>query len=69
LNEPATAMPILGIDRWSLLDFYQKAIKASRAAGLPMEKPMVIMEWLWHWPTFWLGRWNHFFPEEEYGKT
>ena len=69
LNEPAAAYPLVGIDRWSLLDYYHKAIKSAREVGLPMEKPLVINEWLPHWPTFWMLRWNHFFPEHEYGNV
>ena len=47
LNEPA--FPWGGISRDYLKDFYRSAITASREAGLPMDKPMVVMEWGPHW--------------------
>ena len=56
LNEPA--FPGGGIDRNHLRDFYHGAISASRDAGLPKDKPMIIMEWGPHWDESWSGRWN-----------
>jgi len=67
LNEPGYVSG--GIDRETLLKFYQDAIKAARATGLPSEKPMIVMEWKSHWKSFWGGNWDKYFPENEYGKV
>ena len=68
LNEPAFPGANTGIDRGHLLDFYQKAIKAARDVGLPMRKPMVVMEWAPQWEANWAGKWKSAFPEE-YGEV
>jgi hypothetical protein len=67
MNEPGFVHG--GLDRSHLLAYYQTAIKAARAAGLPEDKPVVIMEWMAQYKKYWAGNWDKFFPKTEYGTT
>jgi len=52
LNEPSG-----DINRDHLVSFLQDTISQSRQAGLPMEVPMIIMDWTFQW-SYYKGRWS-----------
>lgn len=64
LNEPSS-----DLSRSDLIAYYQEVILASREAGLPMETPMIIMDWNYEFTWHFNNKWYELFPVEKYGQT
>lgn len=63
LNEPGAAL-----SRKHLIEFSQQALLLCRDVGLPMETPVIIMDWAWLWFHY-SHRWYNLFPKDQYGET